>query len=334
MSIAEFGPKPVERRPVETDWSARGGGAPLQATAITPSAAAMLNGSRRRPEIPERLRIRRPQSSTTGPRITKRPGVCPIGPTCAHGRRSVCRRGLLESAFSNRFTNGALRMSVCDCSSASTIGVTWTEPTQEGQIESVRRTVKAPMPDAGQSDRLDSTSELIGACARGTGRRSIVWCAARRAAAPLGQRAAARWARDLADTDDLVQDTLLRTFNKMEGFEPRDVGALQAYLRQAVINRLRDELRRKGRAPAHRRPRRGAARRPRARRSRRRSDGRRSERYEAALARLRPEEREAIIATRRDGVLATRRWRRCSASPRRMRRARRRSGRCCAWPRR
>ena len=58
-----------------------------------------------------------------------------------------------------------------------------------------------------------------------------------------------RWARDLADTDDLVQDTLLRTFRKMEDFKPQNVGALQAYLRQAVLNRMRDELRRKGRAP-------------------------------------------------------------------------------------
>lgn len=58
-----------------------------------------------------------------------------------------------------------------------------------------------------------------------------------------------KWARDLADTDDLVQDTLLRTFKKIESFEPRRVGALQAYLRNAVLNRLRDELRRKGCEP-------------------------------------------------------------------------------------
>jgi RNA polymerase sigma factor (sigma-70 family) len=58
-----------------------------------------------------------------------------------------------------------------------------------------------------------------------------------------------RWARDLADTDDLVQDTLLRTFTKIEDFEVRGPGALQAYLRQAVLNRVRDELRRKARAP-------------------------------------------------------------------------------------
>src|SRR4026209_377194 len=59
-----------------------------------------------------------------------------------------------------------------------------------------------------------------------------------------------KWARDLADTDDLVQDTLLKTFKRIERFEPRRVGALQSYLRNAVLNRLRDELRRKGREPA------------------------------------------------------------------------------------
>src|SRR5580765_2688240 len=69
---------------------------------------------------------------------------------------------------------------------------------------------------------------------------------------PLQRWASGRlpgWARDLADTDDLVQDTLVQTFKRIERFEPRGVGALQAYLRQAVLNRIRDELRRKGRRP-------------------------------------------------------------------------------------
>jgi RNA polymerase sigma-70 factor (ECF subfamily) len=104
-----------------------------------------------------------------------------------------------------------------------------------------------------------------------------------------------RWARDLADTDDLVQDTLAQTFKRIERFEPRRVGALQAYLRQAVLNRIRDELRRKGRRPDL------AA-----------LDGlefdpaispleqaigqEAVDRYERALERLQPEEREAIIA--------------------------------------
>jgi len=58
-----------------------------------------------------------------------------------------------------------------------------------------------------------------------------------------------QWARDLADTEDLVQDVLLQTFKRIGAFESRRVGGLQAYLRQAVLNRVRDELRRKGRQP-------------------------------------------------------------------------------------
>lgn len=52
------------------------------------------------------------------------------------------------------------------------------------------------------------------------------------------------WARDVADTDDIVQEAVLRTFARLEDFEPRHEGALQAYLRQAILNRIRDELRR------------------------------------------------------------------------------------------
>ena len=59
------------------------------------------------------------------------------------------------------------------------------------------------------------------------------------------------WARDLADTHDLVQDTLLRTFKKIDGFEYRGEGALQAYLRQALMNRVREEIRRRARRPDH-----------------------------------------------------------------------------------
>jgi RNA polymerase sigma-70 factor, ECF subfamily len=54
-----------------------------------------------------------------------------------------------------------------------------------------------------------------------------------------------RWARDLSDTDDLVQDTLLRSVANLGTFEARGEGALQAYLRSAVMNRIRDEIRRK-----------------------------------------------------------------------------------------
>ena len=104
-----------------------------------------------------------------------------------------------------------------------------------------------------------------------------------------------RWARHAVDTDDLVQETLIQVFQKLEGFEYRGEGALLAYLRQAVLNRVRNQLR-------------WAERRPRVREL---DDGLEAagaspleaaigaealERYETALARLASHEREAVIA--------------------------------------
>ena len=104
-----------------------------------------------------------------------------------------------------------------------------------------------------------------------------------------------KWARDLADTDDLVQDTLLQTFKRIGDFEPRRVGALQAYLRQAVVNRLRDELRRKGRRPESADL--DSVQLESAESPLEEAIGREAvELYEQALQRLKPEEREAIIA--------------------------------------
>jgi RNA polymerase sigma-70 factor (ECF subfamily) len=54
-------------------------------------------------------------------------------------------------------------------------------------------------------------------------------------------------ARDLADTDDLVQVTLLRALDKVKGFEYRGKGAFMAYLRRVLQNQILDELRRAGR---------------------------------------------------------------------------------------
>ena len=103
-----------------------------------------------------------------------------------------------------------------------------------------------------------------------------------------------RWARDLADTQDLVQDTLLQTFNRIDVFEPAREGALQAYLRQAVMNRIRDEIRRKARRPARVELEETEV--DRARSPLEEAVGMEEiERYENSLARLRPQEREAII---------------------------------------
>ena len=56
-------------------------------------------------------------------------------------------------------------------------------------------------------------------------------------------------ARDLADTDDLVQVTLIRALDKVQGFEHRGEGSFLAYLRRTLQNQIRDQLRRAGRRP-------------------------------------------------------------------------------------
>jgi RNA polymerase sigma-70 factor (ECF subfamily) len=57
-------------------------------------------------------------------------------------------------------------------------------------------------------------------------------------------------ARGSLDTGDLVQETVLHVLRRLDAFEPRHVGAMQAYLRQSVINRIRDEVRKIARHPA------------------------------------------------------------------------------------
>jgi RNA polymerase sigma-70 factor (ECF subfamily) len=52
-----------------------------------------------------------------------------------------------------------------------------------------------------------------------------------------------RYARSDADTEDVVQDVFLRTLRRIKRFQHRTVGGLQAYLRQAVVNRVRDLIR-------------------------------------------------------------------------------------------
>jgi RNA polymerase sigma-70 factor (ECF subfamily) len=69
-----------------------------------------------------------------------------------------------------------------------------------------------------------------------------------------------RYVRDGSDTEDLVQETVIRTLRTIEAFEYRREGALQAYLRQALYNRIRDRIRQAGRRPRLESDRRGSAR--------------------------------------------------------------------------
>jgi RNA polymerase sigma factor (sigma-70 family) len=156
---------------------------------------------------------------------------------------------------------------------------------------------ESPSPGESATGSLDSTFYLI-ARVRAGDREALERLFARHLQ-PLQRWARGRlpkWARQLTDTDDLVQDALVQTFKRIDEFEPRRVGALQAYLRQAVLNRVRDEVRRKGRYPVTEAdlellelesaasPLEEAI-------------GREGvERYERALARLKPAERDIIIA--------------------------------------
>lgn len=58
-----------------------------------------------------------------------------------------------------------------------------------------------------------------------------------------------QFARDLAATEDLVQNTFMRALDNLEAFDARREGAFLAYLRQIFVNQLRDEIRRQGRRP-------------------------------------------------------------------------------------
>jgi RNA polymerase sigma factor (sigma-70 family) len=103
------------------------------------------------------------------------------------------------------------------------------------------------------------------------------------------------FARDLAETQDLVQEAVMHALQRLHTFEHRHQGALQAYLRQAVHHRILDEIRRVKRRPeAVELP--DDCRDP-APSPIEQAMGREGlERYEAALERLRPADREAIVA--------------------------------------
>ena len=148
---------------------------------------------------------------------------------------------------------------------------------------------------AGGGDVVESTAELLTRVRAGD--------------APARERlvsrflpALSRWAhgrlpsraRGMVDTNDLVQDSLLRALDKVEQFEPRREGAFLSYLRSILMNQIRDEIRRVERRPA---------REPLGEHHPEKSPSPLElaigaevlERYETALARLPEDQREAVI---------------------------------------
>jgi RNA polymerase sigma-70 factor, ECF subfamily len=101
-------------------------------------------------------------------------------------------------------------------------------------------------------------------------------------------------ARDLAETDDLVQLTLIRALSHVKDFEPRFEGAFLSYLRRALLNSVRDEIRRVRRRP-RREPLDPEMEDPRPSVVEQAIGREALERYEAALAELPEDQREAVI---------------------------------------
>jgi RNA polymerase sigma factor (sigma-70 family) len=102
-------------------------------------------------------------------------------------------------------------------------------------------------------------------------------------------------ARGLLQTEDIVQEAVFSVLKHLDTFEARHQGALQAYLRETALNRIRDAARQVAKRPmpveledehtaAGRSPLEQAI------------DNDALGKYEAALARLSPVYREAVIA--------------------------------------
>lgn len=153
-----------------------------------------------------------------------------------------------------------------------------------------------PTEPAGVPVALANTTDLVTRARDGDlGARDLLFERALPALCRWARGRLPRWARDLGDTQDIVQDTVLHTLGRLDFFEIRRPGGLHAYLRRAVTNRIRDQIRRVKCRPSRTElsddlstatpsPLRYAAARETV------------EKYQAALQRLRPADREAIIA--------------------------------------
>jgi RNA polymerase sigma-70 factor (ECF subfamily) len=115
---------------------------------------------------------------------------------------------------------------------------------------------------------------------------------------PLKRWASGRlpnWARDLCETQDIVQESVVRAIKHLARFQPTADGGLRAYFRRAVANRICDEIRRaQRRGVQDELTERIEAKTPSPLEE---AIGREVlDRYDRALAELRPQERAAILA--------------------------------------
>ncbi len=107
-------------------------------------------------------------------------------------------------------------------------------------------TAAAPPP----RDSLAVTTELLRRAKEGD--RGALESLMARYLPPLCSWASGRLpmrARSLLDTGDLVQETLLRTLERLDQIEVRGPGGFEAYVRTAVLNRIQDQIRWANRRP-------------------------------------------------------------------------------------
>ncbi len=154
------------------------------------------------------------------------------------------------------------------------------------------------MPELPPADRaaVDTTVELLARARAGDeGARDRL---VERCLPPLRRWAHGRlpaFVRDLHDTADVVQDTVIAALGRLPSIEAHREGALQAYLRQALANRITDIIRYRRRRP-------DATDVPEDLHARDASPLEQAigveniRRYDAALGRLSDEDRQAIVA--------------------------------------
>ncbi|MEQ1913025.1 MAG: sigma factor, partial [Vicinamibacterales bacterium] len=101
-------------------------------------------------------------------------------------------------------------------------------------------------PDAADdATEFDSTLDVLARARTGDGEAARVLI--ERTVGPLRRWARGRlpyYARGGANTEDVVQDAVVKALARVDHFEHRTVDGMQAYLRESVRNRIRDEVRR------------------------------------------------------------------------------------------
>jgi len=110
--------------------------------------------------------------------------------------------------------------------------------------------MSSPPPGAQDPNRLDTTAVLLDRIRSGdeTAREQL-FARVLPALHRWAHRRLPMVARDLADTEDVVQVTVSRALARLEHFDRRGEGAFLGYLRQILLNVIRDEHRRAARHP-------------------------------------------------------------------------------------